>query len=120
LYGSVGRFYYALPTDLNARVFTANTQLITYNYTQDPGVINQDPSNPRNRLVQVGSFAGEPVDQGLKAAYQDELTVGVEKALDPTLSVGLKGTYRTLGRTIEDRCDLDYTSPLTDFNSCAL
>ncbi len=42
-----------------------------------------------------------------KASYQDELTLGVEKALDPTLSVGLKGTYRTLGRTVEDRCDLD-------------
>jgi hypothetical protein len=34
--------------------------------------------------------------------------------------MGLKGTYRTLGRTVEDRCDLDYTSPLTQFNSCAI
>ena len=50
----------------------------------------------------------------MKAAYQDELTLGVEKALDPTLSVGLKGTYRTLGRTVEDRCDLDYNDPLSE------
>jgi hypothetical protein len=120
LYGSVGRFFYSLPTDLNARVFTANTQLITYNYSATDTAQSPNPPTGRTRLIQVGSFAGEPVDSGLKAAYQDELTLGIEKALTPTLSVGMKGTYRTLGRTVEDRCDLDYTSPLTQFNSCAI
>ena len=56
----------------------------------------------------------------MKAAYQDELTLGVEKAIDPTLSVGIKGTYRTLGRTVEDRCDLDYLDPLSGGSTCAL
>jgi hypothetical protein len=57
------------------------------------------------------------VDAGIKASYQDEATIGIEKALDPTLSLGLKGTYRTLGRTVEDRCDLDSNvAP----SSCAL
>jgi hypothetical protein len=117
LYASAGRFYYALPTDLNVRVFTANTALTTFNYS--PTDITQDPNAPRTRLIQVGSIVGEPVDPGIKGPYQDELTIGVEKALDPTLSVNLKGTYRTLGRTIEDRCDLDYnTAPLG--SSCAL
>jgi outer membrane receptor protein involved in Fe transport len=117
LYGFVGRFYYALPTDLNVRVFTANTSLTTFNYTPDD--ITQDPNAPRSRLIQVGSLEGEPVDPGIKGPYQDEATIGVEKALDPTLSINLKGTYRTLGRTVEDRCDLDYnTAPLG--SSCAL
>jgi hypothetical protein len=40
--------------------------------------------------------------------------------LNPTLSIGLKGTYRTLGRTIEDRCDLDYLDPLANGSQCAL
>ena len=71
------------------------------------------------QLTQVGSFAGEPTDPGLKAAYQDEFTIGVEKAIDPTLSVGIKGTYRSLGRTIEDRCDLNYATNPTG-SSCAL
>ena len=62
------------------------------------------------QLVQVGSVQGEPVDAGIKASYQDEFTIGVEKAIDPTLSVGIKGTYRSLGRTVEDRCDLDYAT----------
>jgi outer membrane receptor protein involved in Fe transport len=141
LYASAGRFFFSLPTDLNVRVFTANSQLLTYNY--DPTGVNQGTGAPRNQLFQGGSAGGEPVDGWTipldpdtgavlgnavkngdpltKASYQDELTVGVEKALDPTLSVGLKGTYRTLGRTVEDRCDLDYASPQNPTgSSCAL
>jgi hypothetical protein len=117
-YGSYGRFYYSIPTDLNARVFTANTSVVTFNYS--PTALNQDPTAPRARNLQVGSFAGEPVDPNLKAPYQDEYTIGIEKALDPTLSIGIKGTYRTLGRTVEDRCDLDYTDPLAQDNTCAI
>ncbi len=120
LYASAGRFHYSLPTDLNVRVFTANSGVTTYNY--DIGSIPQDPDAPagRNQLFQGGSASGEPIDAGMKAAYQDELTIGIEKALDPTLSLSLKGTYRTLGRTVEDRCDLDYTDPLSGGSSCAL
>jgi hypothetical protein len=119
LYASAGRFYYAIPTDLNARVFTANTSIVTWNYS--PTDLTQAPDAPpgRTQLVQVGTFAGEPVDKGIKASYQDEFTIGVEKAIDPTLSVGVKGTYRSLRRTIEDRCDLDYTTNPTG-SSCAL
>src|SRR5262249_27909781 len=32
-YGSFGRFFYAIPTDLNARVFSANPQVYNYNYS---------------------------------------------------------------------------------------
>jgi outer membrane receptor protein involved in Fe transport len=118
LYGSYGRFYYSIPTDLNARVFTANTSVVSFNYS--PTVLTQDPTAPRARTIQVGSFDGEPVDPSLKAPYQDEYTIGVEKALSPTLSIGLKGTYRTLGRTVEDRCDLDYNDPLALGSTCAI
>ncbi len=104
-YGSVGRFYYALPTDLNVRVFTVNAAVQAYNY--DPLALEQDPGAARELFFQGGTADGEPVDPGTRASYQDELTLGVEKAIDPTLSIGLKGTYRTLGRTVEDRCDLN-------------
>ncbi|HTY43060.1 MAG TPA: TonB-dependent receptor [Thermoanaerobaculia bacterium] len=128
LYASAGRFYYAIPTDLNVRVFAPNTSQDTFNYSPTdlarvssvcqpgaptPGCV------PRHFQVQVGTLSGDPPDPGLKASYQDEFTIGVEKALDPTLSVGLKGTYRSLGRTVEDRCDLNYnTAP--NGSSCAL
>ena len=127
LYGSYGKFYFAIPTDLNARVFTANTQVRNYNYS--PTATNQDFGG-RSRLIQVGSFDGEPVEcfnttitpcnTPLKASYQNEYALGVEKALDPTLSVGIKGTYRSLGRTVEDRCDLDYNDPLAQGSTCGI
>jgi hypothetical protein len=120
LYGSAGRFFYSLPTDLNARVFTANTQLITYNFSPTDTTQTTTPPTGRTRLIQVGSFDGEPVEKGLKAAYQDEFTLGIEKALSPTFSVGMKGTYRTLGRTVEDRCDLDYTDPAALGSTCGI
>jgi hypothetical protein len=59
------------------------------------------------------------VDTGLKAPYQDEMTVGIERLLGGNLTVGLKATYRRLGATIDDRCDFDYTSPETGGSSCA-
>ena len=120
VYGFFGRFYYAIPTDLNVRAYGAQTQVTTYNFsptdtTQDPTVIGH--TKP---FVQGGAFT-EPADAGLKGIYQDEYTVGFEKLLDPTLSVGVKGTYRTLGRAIEDRCDLDYNDgPINNFNTCAI
>jgi outer membrane receptor protein involved in Fe transport len=131
LYASAGRFYFSLPTDLNVRVFTANSQVVGFNYSPtDPNQADLPRCDeaggittgcvPRAQLFQGGNASGEPVDEGTKASYQDELTLGVEKALDPTLSIGLKGTYRTLGRTVEDRCDLDYHDPLSQGSTCAL
>jgi hypothetical protein len=105
LYASAGRFYYALPMDLTALVFTATSSAGTFNYAFDS--LDQDPAAPRRQGFLQG-FSTVTLDPETRASYQDELTIGVEKALDPTLSVGLKGTYRSLGRTIEDRFDLNY------------
>src|SRR5262249_21930538 len=117
LFGSAGRFYYAIPTDLNIRAFTGNSALQTYNY--DPASTAQFEGSscdhdgqtgciPRQQLFQGGVAVSEPVDPGTKAGYQDEATLGVEMALSSSLSVALKGTYRSLGRIVEDRCDLNY------------
>jgi outer membrane receptor protein involved in Fe transport len=105
LYGSVGRFYYSIPTDLVARNFTARAVAITFNYA--PTSLVQDPSAPRGSAFNGPSPIGEPPDPGLKEAYEDEATLGIEKAFGSSLSLGLKGTYRALGRAVEDRCDLN-------------
>ncbi len=83
LFGSVGRFYYAIPTDINVRAFSGQNFASVYNY--DPNSYAQDPSAPRDPLFQGGFFA-EPVDPGIKESYQDEATLGIEKALTPTLT----------------------------------
>ncbi len=119
VYASAGRFYYSMPTALSVFSYGTTTSGITFNFkpsdeTQDPRVIGHEKP-----FVSVQGF-GEPVDTQLKGIYQDELTLGIEKLLDPTFSVSLKGTYRQLGRVIEDRCDLDYTVPENNFFSCAI
>jgi hypothetical protein len=116
---SAGRFYFALPTDLNVRSYGAQTTATTWNYDPDPNNIHQDPTAPKNLNRQGGAVA-EPFDKGLKGIYQDEYTIGFDKAIDPTFAVGVKGTYRHLGRAIEDRCDLDSSYPEANANTCAI
>jgi len=119
VYAFYGRFYYSVPTDLNVRAYGAQTNGVSYNFdpvdtTQNPNVIGHETA-----FFQGGATT-EPVQPGIKGIYQDEYSAGFDMLLDPTLSIGLKGTYRNLGRVIEDRCDLDATSALTNYNSCAI
>jgi outer membrane receptor protein involved in Fe transport len=119
LHGFVGRFYYALPTVSVVRSFSNVTDGLTFNF--DPATLVHDPSViGHEESYFAGSTLHTPVDSGLQGGYQDELTVGVEKLLDPTFSIGLKGTYRRLGRVIEDRCDLDYSAPVNNGSSCGI
>ena len=123
LFASYGRFYYALPNDLNVRIYGSQFSTTTWNYsiedTRQRGAGIPGPPN-RNPLFQGGA-AFQPVDENLNGMYQDEFTFGVEMALTPTFAVGLKGMYRDLGNVIEDRCDLDYNDETTNqFASCAL
>ena len=119
LYASAGRFSSALPTTGTAFTFGKLSSLGVSNF--DPVSVVQDPNVFRHgRRQGGGGLFAEAVDEGVKAPYQDELTVGVERLLSPTTTVGLKGTYRRLGRALEDRCDLDYSRPETGFADCAL
>jgi hypothetical protein len=119
LYAFAGRFGYALPTDLSVRAYGAQTVASTYNF--DPVSLTQDPSviGHSKPVIQGGAFS-EPVDSHLKAIYQDELTIGADKLFGPSFSVGIKATYRRLGNAIEDRCDLDYNRPETNYNGCGI
>jgi outer membrane receptor protein involved in Fe transport len=118
IYASAGRFSYALPTVAASTSFGKLFSFLTFNY--DPVSVVQDPTVPHHgRAIGGGGSFSNSVDAGLKDSYQDELTVGIERMLDPTLTVGVKGTYRRLGNAIESRCDLDYTQPETDGNQCA-
>jgi hypothetical protein len=119
VYAFAGRFYYSLPTDIAIRSYGGQSRAFTYNF--DPVSVVQDPTVlGHGKSSFNGSVVGDPVDKGLKGIYQDEYTVGLERLLSPTLSLGIKATYRRLGNAIEDRCDLDYTRPETSFSSCAI
>jgi outer membrane receptor protein involved in Fe transport len=121
IYASAGRFAYGLPTQLAYGNFSSVPyNLTTYNFdpvdvTQNPNVISHPDSQ-----VSGGFPSGIPVDNVIGAAYLDELSVGVERLVLPTLTVGIKGTYRSLNRALEDRCDFDYSAPQLNGSSCAL
>ena len=117
VYAFAGRFSYPLPTSLSVFSYGTTTFINTYNF--DPLDMTQDPRIPGPGFVFV-TGAGEPVDAGLKGSFQDELTVGFEKLIDPTFSAGVKLTYRRLGQFIEDRCDLDPFVPENSYSSCAI
>src|SRR4029453_9265882 len=68
-----------------------------------------------------GGPNGEPAcEANLKGIYQDEYTLGFDKALDPTFAIGVKGTYRHYGRTIEDRCEVDAAYPEANGSTCVI
>jgi|KBSSwiStaDraftv2_1062776.scaffolds.fasta_scaffold09525_4 outer membrane receptor protein involved in Fe transport len=134
LSASYGRFYFAVPTDLNVRAYGAQTTAQVFNYDPAFTSIFQDPTAPKNTNVQGGPFtepvqgftpgcgqSGNPACQStLKGIYNDEYSLGFDKAIDPTFAVGVKGTYRHLGRTIEDRCDLDAAYPEANQSTCVI
>jgi outer membrane receptor protein involved in Fe transport len=119
LFGSYGRFYYQFPTDLNFRAFGDDDFINISSSNYDPATLVHDPRTPFPGSVVI-PLGEEPTDRNLKGMYQDELTLGVEKALTPTFVVGLKGSYQKLGRIIEDRCDVDYLHPDSHGQACAI
>jgi len=134
LFGSYGRFYYMIPQDLAVRVYGEQFSATTWNYSGPSSSSQPNPSGgwsiaqggpgtgpPRRFATFQGGAAFQPVDENINGPYQDEFALGVEMALTPTFAVGLKGMYRTLGNTMEDRCDLDYTDEEINHGaSCAL
>ncbi len=110
-YASAGRFYYAFPTVATTWWFGDVTGVDTYNHDPVSTVPDESvrgPGGDAGSLVWFGGGPwGTPVDKSLQGAYQDELTIGVERLFGKTLTVGIKGTARRLGNVIEDRCDLD-------------
>lgn len=112
VYGSLGRYFLQLPTQVAARSASRSTYLyqdFTYSDIDQLGQptglvpINR-PGSPDGELGQ----AKDPrsvVARGLKPNYQDEITLGFEKVFSAALNFGAKATYRRLGAGIDDACD---------------
>jgi hypothetical protein len=120
-YGSYGRFYYQFPTNLNVRAYGNNEFLFVTSFNNDPESLVDAPGTAFGFQGSTSTPLGpEPVDRNLKGMYQDEYTIGVEKALTPTFVVGLKANYQRLGEVLEDRCDLDNEHPDNNGQPCAI
>jgi outer membrane receptor protein involved in Fe transport len=112
IYASWGRFFEAIPMDINDRSFGG--ELSSH---QSFSATSCGPVDPATGFVDgnqcltggvrpdseelIGS-QGVLVAPGLKAQFMDETLLGAEVALPSDFVVGLVAQHRTLGRVIED------------------
>lgn len=112
VFGSAGRYALQIPTHLAVRGASRSTltrQAFTYTGTDQYG--QPTGLTPISGVYSVNNELGQAKDpnvvtaRDIKATYQDEATLGLEKAWTPDLTVGARVTYRTLRQTIDDYCD---------------
>ncbi|MGX4643234.1 TonB-dependent receptor [Massilia sp. SYSU DXS3249] len=114
VFGSAGRYFVQVPTNISVRgasrsLFTS--QAFTYTGV-DPATgtplglvpLVPAPFSTNNEYFQV-KHPQSVAATNLRPTYQDELTLGIERALTPDLTFGARATYRTLRSTIDDMCD---------------
>jgi len=106
-YANAGRFYENIPMDINIRSFGGELVCFCYNFSPSAANLLPDPTAPKRSSV-LGSGV-TPVDPNLKGQYIDELLGGYEYEIRPNLAIGIKGTYRKLGRVIEDMLQVPIT-----------
>ena len=107
LYASAGRFYEALPMDLVIRSFSFERQPRIINFS--PTDNHPDPAAEAalgTTSAILGGFT-EPSDPNIGGQYLDEYILGYEHEILPSVSVGVKGIYRSYGQVIEDFLCMD-------------
>ncbi len=112
LYASWGRYFEAIPMDINDRSFGGE---LSMTQTFDPGAcggVNQMvgfadgnkclTSGARPEDEQLIGSRGVLIAPGIKAQFMDETLLGGEIALPSNVVVGVVAQHRRLGRVIED------------------
>jgi hypothetical protein len=112
VYGSAGRYTVPIPSSVALR--GANGSKYTFEYFTYTGTDANGLPTGTTRLLQPVSNNNEygqakdpktVAAQDMKPAYQDEITLGLERQLTPDFTFGAKFTYRKLRSTIDDICD---------------
>ena len=112
VFGSAGRYALQMPTVVALR--GANGSLNTEQHFAYTGTdANGAPTGltQMTGVLSANNEFGQAKDPktlaslGMKPSFQDEITLGMEKAFSPNLNFGAKVTYRTLKSTIDDFCD---------------
>ena len=113
MFANAGRYHLQIPTSVAQRI--AGNPVHTNHYFTYTGVDPQTGAPvglvPISGVYASGNEYGQAKDPrqasvaGLKANFQDEITLGFERAWSPELTFGAKATYRTLRSAIEDYCD---------------
>jgi hypothetical protein len=112
VYGSAGRYFVQIPTNVTVRGASRATntqQFFTYSGIdgngQPQGLVPLTGVRSSNNEYGQAKDPRTITATNLKPTYQDEVTLGFEKAFSPSLNFGVKGTYRKLRSTADDYCD---------------
>jgi len=105
LYGSYGRYYARIPNDLAARALSADDGTSRADYFDSQltqpipnGVLAGDVTN--HFVVQ--GVGADTIDPNAKLSYTNEYIVGMDREVMPNTSLGVRYTYRNIGRVLED------------------
>ena len=112
VFATAGRYSVPIPTHISVRGAGRSTytaQYYTYTGTDANGVPTgltqlSAPLSTNNEYGQdkvIAALAAKDMDP----AYQDEISLGFERAFSPSVNFGGKVTYRKLKSTIDDFCD---------------
>ena len=112
VFGSAGRYSIQIPTLVAMRGANGSTntsQVFTYTGVDANGMpvgrINQTQAFSSNAEYGQAKDPRSVASTNIRPAYQDEMIVGIEKALTQTMNGGVKFTHRALKQTIDDTCD---------------
>jgi hypothetical protein len=107
VYANYGRYYTVIPQDIQTRALGNEYSAYAYNTTRAvPGGAVDPIQDPDVSASYAYIQGGQVTADGLKGMYQDEIIAGVEYEVLKNWSLGVKGIYKSLGRTVEDRCDV--------------
>ena len=105
LYGSYGRYYSRVPNDLAARALSADDGTSRADYF-DPSLMQPIPNGVlagevTNHFLLQGVSA-DSIDPSAKFSYTNDYQLGFEQEVVKNTSVGIRYTYRNIGRVLED------------------
>ncbi len=111
IYGFWGRFYEAIPLDMNIRAINGEDYIITQ-YVNTRALDSNNWFNPSGSPLAINGpwqvrrvselTAITPLDEDLKSQFEDQLIIGAEYQFMPAWSVGARFVNRELRRIIED------------------
>jgi len=100
LYGHYGKFYQAIPLNLNVRAF-GNEAYDFYYYEYPANGLLPSIDNP-GYMTYIYPLGATGVDPDVEPTYLEEIVLGGEYEVAKDLAVGAKYVYRAVGAAIED------------------
>ncbi len=104
VFGHWGKFYETIPMDIVIRSFGGEISVFSYNLSDDPNDVANDPTVRASRIL-GGGFSD--VDPGTKGQNLEEYVVGFEYEFASDWAAGIKYINRQLNRVIEDALSAD-------------